>query len=97
MILSGTAILLGCLVYWSVLDAYLYALLSPLLECPCAAAAYAARISAPLQISSRMVGVVRYMHELELEAVGVGEEHRVVAWFIAVLRWRIQDHHAPLD
>lgn len=97
MILSGTVILLGCLVDWSVLDAHLYALLLTVVGVSLPQPSTRPASPRRCQISSRMVEVVRYMHELELEVVGVGEEHRVVAWFVVVLRGRIQDLHAPLD
>ena len=37
------------------------------------------------------------MDELELEGVGVGEEHGVVARFVAVLGWRIEHLNVALE
>src|SRR5215207_1893302 len=47
---------------------------------------------------SRTVGhVVRDMDEFELEAIRVGEEHRVVGWLVIVLGGRVEDLNAALE
>ena len=37
------------------------------------------------------------MHELKLETIGVGEEHRIVVRLVPVLGGGIQNLHTPLE
>jgi hypothetical protein len=53
--------------------------------------------SYPRRSSVRAAAQLRLEHDLELDAVGVGEENRVVSWRVIILRRRVENRRADAD